>query len=989
MKRVARAVKRGSERWHVAGHQYWSAPILEGGSIVSGAREVVQTLATLDARAHFRCHSRSRQAMWARLATAESEEMGVQPWLQFWGKANSDAESGVAWHPVAYHLLDVAATAEAILAARPIARVRAGSLLHLAPDDASRLLVALIALHDVGKFAPAFQVKAPEHWPIALGACIPDLVRPGRHTEDGYTLWRGTLATAARDRLWPTGRAALDALAPAIFGHHGRPVGCLYGQSERQAIGTGLGSALTCADAALALLMPVPIEAPDLSVERARLASWWVAGLTSVADWVGSNERWFPYTAPLEGDASLGIYWDRARGAAYRAVREAGLAAPTTSPRRSFGELTRQESPTPAQRWADETELPAGPLLVIVEDVTGAGKTEAAQMLVHRLMTEGRAAGAYWAMPTQATANAMYDRQARAFDALFARDSESRPSLVLAHGQQKLHTQFRATVLADMAGSAKASGVNGARDSEAPSSVACAAFLADDRRAGLLADVGAGTIDQAILGVLPSKFNAIRLFGLADKVLVVDEAHAYDPYMGVEVQELLRFHAALGGCAIVLSATLSTKQREAMATAWIEGLAGGRRRGGLFHTPAALTGSTSYPLATLVSGDVGPVREDALEAADWSHRRVAVRLIAEPDGAIEHVLRAAELGGSVAWVRNTVNDCLVAAALLRERGLEDVLVFHARFAQGDRQQREQEVLALFGPNASNDDRRGRVLVATQVIEQSLDLDFDAMVSDVAPIDFLVQRAGRLQRHRARDAERPAGLVCELVVLAPKFAEEPAADWLSGVFKPTSYVYGDVGVLWRTVRALVGAGSIDTPDGLRDLIAQVYDSDFVPQSLLPVAQRAEGQQHGQAATANFATLKVSDGYDASAQAWVSELRAPTRLGDQQTTVRLARVVADGTLAPWVEAPDRVAWKSWALSEVRLSAWKVPLGSTAEARYDAAVARARADWGKWEQEIPVVPLVEAAPGEYRATLTRPDGAVRDLGYDSDRGVTYHAE
>src|SRR5690606_35701801 len=135
--------------------------------------------------------------------------------------------------------------------------------------------------------------------------------------------------------------------------------------------------------------------------------------------------------------------------------------------------------------------------------------------------------------------------------------ADPKPSLVLAHGQQRLHQAFQDTVLRGVSVlNVPSAGVAPAAGDDIESTVACAAFLADDRRAALLADVGAGTIDQALLGALPSRFNTVRLFGLGDKVLVVDEAHAYDPYMSTELQALLRFQAALGGCAVVLSATL-------------------------------------------------------------------------------------------------------------------------------------------------------------------------------------------------------------------------------------------------------------------------------------------------------------------------------------------------------------------------------------------------------------------------------------------------
>ncbi|MEJ7812323.1 MAG: CRISPR-associated helicase Cas3' [Gemmatimonadaceae bacterium] len=909
--------------------------------------------------------------------------------LTFWGKAQPSGNAVAPFHPIAYHLLDVAAVADAILEVRPLARARAGRLFGLEPEQAHRLLVALVALHDLGKFALAFQAKAPAHWPAVLGAYDPTRIVDGRHTDDGYVLWHWTLRRLVAERVWPEGATVLRVLAPAVFGHHGRPVGgpppTLLPAQRFGATGTSV--AVACAETVLSLLAPSPIEAPEPDERAACLASWWVAGLVTVADWIGSRQEWFEYADRRDDDPTLAHYWETARHTARRAVRAAGLVAPPPGAARTFGELTGLDlPPSPAQRWAETVALQAGPLLVVLEDVTGAGKTEAAQMLVHRLMVAGRASGAYWAMPTQATANAMYERQARALDALYAADADPRPSLVLAHGQQRLHERFRSRVLGVEPGHELSAAAVTRRgdDDELSGTVSCAAFLADNRRAALLADVGAGTVDQAILGVLPSKFNAMRLFGLADKVLVVDEAHAYDAYVSGEVQALLRFQAALGGSAIVLSATLSRKQREELARAWHEGLGGeGRfsRNGG---AAAPLVSHDAYPLATMVSAD--GVREDPVDAAPRSRRSVTVRLVHQLDDALDHVLDAAHAGAAVAWVRNTVDDCLAAAALLRARGIEPI-VFHARFAQADRQRREQEVLGRFGKEAPHTERTGRVLVATQVIEQSLDLDFDAMVSDVAPVDLLVQRAGRLQRHEARKDERPARLKCELVVLSPMPDEEPPREWLAGIFKGTSHVYENAGVLWRTVRVLASVGAISTPGGLRDLVESVYGSSDVPSLLLPVAQRAEGEERGNAATARYATLKVTDGYHAGAQAWLSELRVPTRLENQPSiVVRLAKVRLDGSLTPWA-SDERPVWKAWALSEVRVSAKRVPPGCAPEARYEGAVAAARMEWGRFEQELPLLPLEQVVNGVWRGRLIHPrKRTVLTIRYTAAEGLAF---
>jgi CRISPR-associated endonuclease/helicase Cas3 len=903
--------------------------------------------------------------------------------LAFWGKARPDPDATATWHPVVYHLLDVAAAADAILTVRPLALRRAARLFGLAPCDAHRLIVALVALHDLGKFAPAFQAKSQEHWPDILAGLSPADVAPTHHTGDGYALWYHVLGPTIAERLWTGGRRALDALAPAIFGHHGRPVRSADTRAPVDAIfrADSRRIAATCAEAIVALLLPTPIAAPPPSEQRTRIASWWVSGLTTVADWIGSNQRWFPYTAP---DPDLAAYWSHAKDCACRAVAAAGVSAPRPAPLKSFAELTNRSTPSPAQEWASSVALPDGPVLVIIEDVTGAGKTEAAQMLVHRLMTEGRAAGAYWAMPTQATANAMYARQAGAVHALFERAAGALPpSVVLAHGQSRLHEGFRATVLRDPAQRLEAAA---ARESGLPADAACAAFLADDRRAALLADVGAGTVDQALLGALPSRFNTVRLFGLADKVLVFDEAHAYDAYVGVEVQQLLRFQAALGGSAIILSATLSREQRETFATAWAEGLDGGRRRTvPLFSDgPPPLVHSGDYPLATIVSSGSQPVREQAVDAAEWSRRSVAVRFVRAVEEACAHVVGWARNGAAVAWVRNTVDDCVAAAAMVRTAGLEPI-VFHARFAQADRQAREARVLELFGERGSAEDRRGTVLIATQVVEQSLDLDFDVLVSDLAPVDLLVQRAGRLQRHRARNAERPAGLARELVVLAPSTDGEPGKDWLTAVLPKTRYVYEDVGVLWRTAKVLGDVGAIDTPGGLRALIEAVYGTSETPEALLNASQAAQGKGLGQASAANHAVLELADGYHGDLKGWVDDVRPMTRLGDEQTTVRLARVRPEGALAPWAEV-DGPAWKAWALSEVRLSAARVPFGSAASPQYQAGVEAVRGEWGRFEQEITMLPLLprNGEPDTWDGALLKPDGRVVSIVYTRAQGL-----
>src|SRR5690606_25025277 len=182
------------------------------------------------------------------------------------------------------------------------------------------------------------------------------------------------------------------------------------------------------------------------------------------------------------------------------------------------------KNPTPLQAYAQTVELGKVPQLFILEDVTGAGKTEAAMVLVHRLMASGLASGLYVGLPTMATANAMYKRMSESYRRLYA--EQELPSLVLAHGASKLSKAFSDSVALSTQTDDK-----NYENNELSASAYCNQWLADSRKKALLADVGVGTIDQALLGVLPARHQSLRLFGLTNKVLLVDEVHAFDPYM--------------------------------------------------------------------------------------------------------------------------------------------------------------------------------------------------------------------------------------------------------------------------------------------------------------------------------------------------------------------------------------------------------------------------------------------------------------------------
>lgn len=878
----------------------------------------------------------------------------------FWGKARPGPGAPHAFHPAWAHGLDVAAAGRALLRARPRAARALAAGLGLEAPAFEALWLHLLALHDIGKFSPLFQAKVPALYPANLPP-PPRLADPG-HPAAGLLLVGGLLMDRAAPsglmRGWTAGER--NRLLQPIFGHHGRPVPLRQGwqpEDWQPHFPPASASAALAVWEAVEALLPAP-AVPAPAVEAAAQASWLLAGLTALADWIGSNQAWFPYASP---QADLAAYWDEACRRAEAALREAGLVPAPPGPRLAFADLTGLPyPPTAIQAWAETVALPDGPLLILIEDVTGGGKTEAALMLAHRLLAAGRADGLYLALPTTATANAMVDRIAPLAGRLYAEGA--RPSLALAHGRAGLHPRFRAV----------AAGFPppepGADRGEEPESGAVAtAWLAGESRRALLADLGIGTIDQAVLAVLPNRYGTVRLAGLAGKVLIVDEAHAYDAYVGAELAELVTFHAAGGGTTVILSATLPSAAKARLVTSW-------RRAAGA--AGAALAGA-HYPLATLLAPGQDPVETDLAARADLC-RILTVTRVRDKDAALARIRAAAEAGACVAWIRNSVDDAVEGAASLRAAGLDPDL-FHARFAMGDRLAVEARVRARFGKASMPEERRGRVLVATQVAESSLDLDFDLVVTDLAPVDSVLQRAGRLWRHTGRARPIPGP---ELVVVSPDPAGAVAADWVSAAFPRAAHVYRDHAILWRTARELAARPAFRVPEDVRPAIEAVFSTDEtdLPKALERNYYEALGRAGAEKAAAHGVLLDFTAGYRPGL-AWPDEGTVPTRLAEESRTLRLARVEGD-RLVPWHPAPDlRLAW---ALSEVAVAVRKLRGHHAPAPSWHEAAAAARAGWSRFDDAVILLPLEPVPDGTWQGTLVAEDGGSLVLTYGTRLGL-----
>lgn len=837
-----------------------------------------------------------------------------------WGEwpGKSPSSEGGPEHPAAYHMLDVAAVAERLIAPFGFSP---------ALRDA---LVLLVALHDLGKISLSFRNMLREgtsqswkHWELS---------------EVLFYLHDGQLA----EHLGGAPRLR-QSLYASVAGHHGQPSARSLGrlplnvQGNRelfkalQQIGSGQEPAGVLIGAFCDLWPQASLAELEPESAYATTLGWWLPGLCAAADWIGSNTRWFepcPFDLPLED------YLDRVRGQAEIAVYEAGLSGARGLDGPLFDFALR-----PMQAACRDVSLPAErPVLAIIEEETGAGKTEAALILAQRMVNSGKGRGLYIALPTMATADAMFLRVAKAVGNIF-----HNASLALAHGRAGLSVPFRSLV---------ENGRSGSRGEDEPS---CTEWLAEHRRRALLADVGVGTIDQALMAVLPVKHQTLRHFALSSKILIVDEVHEMgEAYVAEELVALLTMHRAIGGSAILLTATLPLDLRSK-----------------LLATYDGVSESQAYPALTIAGGEAvtcfaadprpvkGPVAVKRLETSDD-----AVRLIADK----------AARGAACAWVRNAVDDAIAAVTMLRAPGIEAHLL-HARFALDDRKRIEADMLGRAGRDGKK--RAGFVLVGTQVLEASLDLDFDVMVSDIAPVASLIQRAGRLWRHMEERplASRPVSAPV-LHVLSPDPDHVVDSHWLKGTLDRGAFVYS-VADIWRSARVLFQAGKIDAPDDLRALIESVHGAEVepVPEPLIQAEIEAEGKALAARARATHNIANREAGYRTSGRG-DDDARYPTRLGDEQRTLVLARYGPAG-LQPWSKEPQSkkmAADEAWLLSEVsaaskRLAGLTLPDQSLPEIH---AVTR---EWPEWKRESYILCPVEE------------DGAICEgLRYDRKYGLMF---
>ncbi|HOO64710.1 MAG TPA: CRISPR-associated helicase Cas3', partial [Synergistaceae bacterium] len=555
----------------------------------------------------------------------------------------------------------------------------------------------------------------------------------------------------------------VEPISQSILAHHGcwekdfRPVGRKYAEAQQQLsqmLHHALGS-------------PVPPEEKPQDLSAFGMC---LAGHIVLSDWIASNEQFF-CDSRLTHLNDPKTYFAEARNVAQEWTRKLDLARP-----RSQGKPSCVvKMPRPLQETLLTKDISPG--LIIIEAPMGEGKTEAAWILAEKWRDQGYR-GMYMALPTMATSDSLFLRYREDYLKQLFPHEEAK----LVHGMAWLRDEKEPEKTPEIGESVE-------------EGTLAATWFRPTRRA-MLAAHGVGTVDQAMLAGMKVKFGFLRLYGLTGRILVIDEVHAYDAYMSAIIVHLLQWCSCLKIPVILLSATLSSRQRQDMIEAY-----------GASGTPGGK--NAPYPLITVAESGK---EIQALGTEACSSRILRIELLPELLGNSKATAKKAEelvqKGGCCCVILNTVKQ---AQKIYEELQLPEhqKILFHARFTAKDRQEITEKVLRLFGKDRTNRPEKF-VLIATQVVEQSLDVDFDHMISEIAPIDLLLQRSGREHRHQKR-SYTPI-----LHILLPQLNScEKEPD-----FGNTSYVYAKKTLL-RTLALLENHPEIHLPEDFRPLIEHCY------------------------------------------------------------------------------------------------------------------------------------------------------------------------
>lgn len=728
----------------------------------------------------------------------------------YWGKAGNEKDP--SWHKtILEHSLDVVAVSDAWVRLVPaIENTFFDGVAIQRGDTVASLRRFFFFLHDFGKITWKFQRFSPLLW-MKLQDIPKSAVRYERdfrydHGVDGFKMI-APLYELAPDGSGPSdSKIVLYDWLERIFGHHrilqfrekdGRIKSRFFRASfidpkVREIVESNdlsarneflkIGAKLFCEGAD----KRNPFDAFDPKIFKIGKHNRNIQGFCSVCDWLASNEHFFE---DLPEPMSCEEYLSSRTETAMKRLADFGVVGAKLHGTID-GMTTLFPDLVPRGIQTAKVDVSKSGALVIVEAPTGTGKTEYALSLASEMVAGGIADSVIFALPRQASANEMYRRVKSAVGRLFPEGA----SVSLAHGNASIYRPYLESrrEIDD-------------EDAETPETFSTE-WLADSNKRALFGNVCVCTVDQILLSAFPLRHSFVRSFALSKSVLIVDEIHSYDEVSNTLLDYVLEQHAKTGGSAILLSATLPMKRRRKLVGMWEKA----------WDRKKTKSMPDEYPVVTGVFPETTDFIGIAKEYSQSRSVEVSLRRIpnAMPDSSVvEEIVLRAESGEVVAVVCNTVADCQkVWKMVLSQSGDVPVDIFHSRYMYEDREIVERNIVENYGPGRPYG--VGRILVATQVVEQSLDLDFDFMVTQNCPIDLLFQRLGRLYRNESRRRVRTGFSQC--LVLAHE----------GDFFGSHRYIYNDA-LLWRT-RDLIeknGNSPLEFPCVYRKWIDAEYNESF--------------------------------------------------------------------------------------------------------------------------------------------------------------------
>lgn len=643
-------------------------------------------------------------------------------------------------------------------------------LLRLSEEETANLIGYLVSLHDIGKLAPRFmeRIASPELYKqLKEEDLLPRFSEHVRHEKTTQqllkTMWKKEGA-ALRTLNFYSGILGAHHQGKSGNGEGAAPLWEPFQQEMEQRMRNFFG--------------PVP-SLPEVPKNELGFLGSVLLGLTVLADWISSG-AYFGHAQDWMGEPD---FREKVREQAIEFLRKSGLMRQALN----FGE-------TFCSVWPDIPEDGMRPLqketealfrqteerisLLLLEAPMGEGKTEAGMYAALCMAKQWQKNGFYIGLPTAATSNQMVGRIRR---------------LLEQHNVSE-----RVRLLHAMAWLADEEIPNTFSMNDSEEEDAVLRWLEPVRR-GLLSSCAVGTVDQAMMSVLMVKYGVLRLLGLSGKVLVIDELHAYDAYMSGILVSLLEWCKALEIPVVLLSATLPPEKKQEMLEPFLSGPVG-----------------NAYPAITAVteSGSL-LLREIPGTARRQIVQTQLLEILHCPSKIAEEAVRLTRDGGCLCILLNTVRQAQEVYAALKEQATDvRLLLFHAQFPAARRDEIEKECLRLFGPDKSARPAKA-ILAATQVVEQSLDIDMDFMLTAAAPIDLLLQRAGRMFRHentpRPGTAKGPV-----LRVLVPP----------DGDFGADGFVYPEC-LLRQNIHLLDKKQEIRIPEDMAQLVADGYNSEKAP------------------------------------------------------------------------------------------------------------------------------------------------------------------